>query len=487
MPNQSLITNYAKSTEFDVINDMIEENNETANLLSFNIWQEAKQFAGFSKTMLWAFPVANIMRWKIRKNKQLKHILQFKELLPVRNNIEKGSFAYDSLLFNENIFSLFKNKSHLANLVCLAILFGDEFIDGIAAEHGKENIRQIFADEKFNYYLQYREQAQQFELFYEFDICDVLPLNVLTAKNAKYEITYKAFYLHLLFLLKEMNAYINKLEISIRKEAAQLICKACNKCFDTYKADITAFDLNYTFTDLQHYQKTKDDDIIQVLLTLRAVLLTKKKLNYQAQFSNWSSMVRSMQLYDDMQDIAHDYNYQMNTLAYFAKNYFTNEWQWLQQNSKILQQLKGLKLHAMVCLQMPASVMLTMQYARNIAYTRLNWVQSKITNYLWRKNWLGINNKLLNENKFFVSELMKQDDCTIPLKIHFIKQHVYTANHPLISTEMKTSLVMDIMLMDAELKKYIQKKLGKKQNYFLTSSFLEFPLNKKAALAKQFL
>ncbi|HVX51553.1 MAG TPA: hypothetical protein VHB48_15430, partial [Chitinophagaceae bacterium] len=81
------------------------------------------------------------MRKHIRKNKRLNYILQFKELLQVRNNIEKGSFAYDTLLFKQSAWQVFKNSSHLANLVCLAILFGDEFIDGIAQEHGKHNIR----------------------------------------------------------------------------------------------------------------------------------------------------------------------------------------------------------------------------------------------------------------------------------------------------------------------------------------------------------
>ena len=92
--------------------------------------KEVLHFIQFTGTMLWAFPLALYMRWKIRKNKQLNYILQFKELLQVRNNIEKGSFAYDTLLFKQSPVQLLSNKSHLAKLVCLAILFGDEFIDG---------------------------------------------------------------------------------------------------------------------------------------------------------------------------------------------------------------------------------------------------------------------------------------------------------------------------------------------------------------------
>lgn len=466
--------------EDDVLYFIIEQNKKNENHLLFSFRNELKNFIGFSKTMIWAFPIALFMRWKIRKNKQLKQILQFKELLTVRNNIEKGSFAYDSLLFNENIFSLLKNKSHLANLVCLSLLFGDEFIDGIATTYGKKNVQYILNNEKFNFNLQYKNRDNNtVELFYEFDICELLPLHILNAVNTKYEISYKEFYQHLLFLLKEINRNINKLKYSLRDEAAQLICKACNKCFNTYKEDITSFNANYSFADLQHYQKTKDDDIIQVLLTLRALLLGKKQLNYQAQFTSWSSMVRSMQLYDDIQDIAHDYNFQINTVAFFAKNYFVNEWEWLLQNSELLKQQKGISLHAMVSLYMPASVILTMQYARNISH-KLSWVQHKIENYLWCKNWLGIKNKLLKEKSFCLSSIMSIKNPTIAFKLHLIKKHVNDIIHPLITTEMKFAHAIDIVLFDDELSNLLHKENKFKETYFLKSCFVKFPLEQKA-------
>lgn len=473
--------------EVDVLYFIIEQNKKNEKDLHFNIKSEIKNFIGFSKTMIWAFPIASLMRWKIRKNKQLKQILQFKELLSVRDNIEKGSFAYDSLLFNENIFSLLKNKSHLANLVCLSLLFGDEFIDGIATTYGKKNVQCILSNNKFNFNLQYKNtNSKTIELFYEFDICELLPPYVLNTVNTKYEISYKEFYRHLLFLLKEINRNINKLEYSLRDEAAQLICKACNKCFNTYKEDITSFNANYSFTDLQQYQKTKDDDIIQVLLTLRALLLGKKQLNYQVQFSSWSSMVRSMQLYDDMQDIAHDYNYQMNTVAFFAKNYFVNEWNWLQQNSELLKQQKGISLHALVSLYMPASVILTMQYARNISH-KLSWVQRKIQNYLWCKNWVGIKNELLKEKSFCLSSIMNVKNPSIAFKLHLINMHVNNITHPLITTNMKLAHAIDIILFDDELSELLHKKNKFKKTYLLKSFFVEFPVEKKAKLFKQLL
>lgn len=472
-------------THEDVLHQMLTPGTFADNATHFNWVKETKHFLQFTSTMIWAFPAATFMRWHIRKNKQLRYILQFKELLSVRNNIEKGRFAYDTLLFKENIFSLLKNKSHLANLVCLALLFGDEFIDGIATEHGKKNIQQIFTQQQYNFYLQYRESNGEYELYYEFDICNLLPSEVLNTINIKYGITYQSFYGHLLFLLAEMNRHLNKLHHDIKEEAAQLICRACNKCFDTYKEDITTFNPDYSFNDLREYQKTKDDNIIQVLLTLRAVLLDKKKLNYQSQFAGWGSIVRSMQLYDDMQDIAYDCNFQMNTLDFFARNYFTNEWNWLQQNLENLKQLKGMELAARVSLYMPASVIFTMQYARTIATTKLNWVQCKIQNYLWRKNWLGFNNRLLKEKKFCLSAVMGNTNTSIPQKLHFIQRQVCATDHLLVTEDMRQAHSIDIMLMDDELKKYLFSKIGWQARYQLQCAFVEMPVIVKAALFKK--
>ena len=446
-----------------IVVNLLRENLEYDDAFDNNLSKEVVNFLQFTASMLCAFPIGLYMRNRIRKNKQLNYILQFKELLQVRNNIEKGSFAYDTLLFKQSPFQLFKNKSHLANLVCLAILFGDEFIDGIAAVHGKQNIQAILSSQTVDYYLHHKKWNDRHELYYAFDICDVLPQNVLESTNIKYGITYKAFYSHLQFLLQEMNNHLNKLEDEKAVEAAQLICRACNKCFDTYKTDINEFDENYSLADLLQYQKTKDDDIIQVLLTLRAVLLNKKQLNYQKQFSSWSSMVRSMQLYDDMQDVAGDCNFQMNVLCYFAKNYFTGEWQWLLQHKERLQQCRGLELHSTISLNMPASCIITMQYARNIAHTRLSWVQRKIQNYLWRKNWLGFNNPLLNEKGFCLSAVMNKKDNNLPLKLYYIKRQVEQIESVFITEDMKWAHIIDVALMDDEIKKFLLKKLQVQQ------------------------
>ncbi len=476
---------YSSSDE-EILQELLQNNLKNEAKQKYSLQKELRNFLKFSSTMVWAFPVGLYTRWRIRQNKQLNYILQFRELLSVRNNIEKGSFAYDTLLFNQSPYQLLKNKSHLANLVCLAILFGDEFIDGIATEYGKQNIQTILENNSFNYYLQYRVFNGKIELYYEFDICEVLPKNILETTNNKYEINYQAFYQHLQFLLSDMNCHLNKLDAEKAESAAILICKACNKCFDTYKADINEFNENYTLLNLLEYQKTKDDDIIQVLLTLRAVLLDKKQLQYQKQFSSWSSMVRSMQLYDDMQDVATDCDFQMNTLCYFAKNYFTAEWQWLQQYKATLPQLNGLALHSTVALYMPCSSMMLMQYARNIAHDKLSWVQCKIQNYLWRKNWLGFNNYLLNPQGFCLSEVMYKKNISIPLKLHFIKTQIMQVTDAFITEDMKWAHMIDIVLMDEELKNHLFAKITRKQKYFLTSCYIEYALKEKAALAQQF-
>jgi hypothetical protein len=217
------------------------------------------------------------------------------------------------------------------------------------------------------------------------------------------------------------------------------------------------------------------------------VLLDKKQLQYQKQFSSWSSMVRSMQLYDDMQDVAGDCNFQMNVLCYFAKNYFTAEWLWLQQHKERLQKCKGLELHSSISLHMPASCIITMEYARNIAHTKLSWVQRKIQNYLWRKNWLGFNNPLLNEKGFCLSAIMNKKDNSIPLKLYYIQKQVMQVDHHFISDDMKWAYIIDVALMDDQLKTFLLKKLSRRESYFLTSCYLEFPVEQKAVLIKRIL
>ena len=58
---------------------------------------------------------------------------------------------------------------------------------------------------------------------------------------------------------------------------------------------------------------------------------------------------------------------------------------------------------------------------------------------------------------------------------------------PFITAEMKWAHIADIALMDEELKQFLFKKMTRKEKYFLTSCFIEFPILQKATLIKNLL
>ena len=69
------------------------------------------------------------------------------------DNICKGSFAYNTFLFRKPAFSKNYNNTFLADLTCLALLFGDEFIDGICNETGKTMVQQLLKENGNRFYL----------------------------------------------------------------------------------------------------------------------------------------------------------------------------------------------------------------------------------------------------------------------------------------------------------------------------------------------
>lgn len=475
---------FIQDNGYDFFRPIIQENHHQLNSDKYSFWQELKHFLSFSGNMVWSFPVAQAMRWQVRKNPRLKKILQFEALIPVRNNIEKGSFAYDTLLFKENIFSILCNKSHLANLVCLSILFGDEFLDGIAKKYGRKETKALIFDSSLNFYLQSKVNAEGYcELYYEFDICSLIPKTVLSSVNTKYHIIYTEFYQHLLYLLSEMNRQLQKLPFDKSATCADLICKICNRCFETYKQEVGSFKEFYSLQELENYQQSKDDDIIMLLLNLRAELLSKRTLQYQKQFSSWSNIIRSMQLYDDLEDAAYDCDYQMNICCWIARTHFLNEWQWLLTNKEALKKLQPDEINITIALNMPASCMLVMQYANSISATRLSWVQQKIVNYLWRKNWLGDGNKQHHTaNPFTIPAYL-----SLQGQIKYLVNKTDEINHHLISEEMKKAWVIDTAMMNIRLRKYILNKMKFSQRYMLTQHFLSWNISKKAELLDQLL
>ncbi len=469
-----IISKLQKVNDAYEIEKILLENDSWDNKFEFNKKKELFQFAKFTAQMLFAFPLGLIMRKIIRKNKKLNTILQFPELKSIRSNIEKGSFAYDTILFKQNPLQIIQNKSHLANLVCLSLLFGDEFIDGIATEYGKENIQKVLKNKEVNYYLQSKKINNEIILYYEFDICNVLPKTVLLAQNQKYDITYAAFYNHLQFLLNEINLHLNKLPKHIIEEAVLLICKVCNKCFDTYKTDVQDYTIQYNWNTLLNYQQSKDDEIVTILLELRAILLQKNKPKYQQHFVSWAMMVRSMQIYDDMQDVASDCTYQMNFLVYFAKEFFIEEWHWLQLHKNELLQLNNLQVQQQIALNMPASMQYCLQYNKNITFKNLNWVQQKIQNYLWRKNWLCIDKKLKPNN---------EDN----IDFNTLQTKLLQYNSSNFNNELQYAQILDIIMLHNKERKKLFSIITKSERYILMNNYTSYATYKKSILAKRYL
>jgi hypothetical protein len=483
-PLHSLSANEMEEIEW--LMTILAENKQFDNQYQDSWSAELKHFTKFIGSMLLAFPSGLFMRKLIRRNKQLSFILQFPALLSVRNNIEKGSFAYDTLLFKQSAFQVLQNKSHLANLVCLAILFGDEFIDGLAITAGKQTIRTILQDEKVNCKLQYHSSINETFLYYAFDIRDILPTSTLHTINEKYGITYYEFYDHLLFLLAEMNRNLNLLKPEIRITAAQLICQVCNRCFDTYKTDIAAFKPDYHLRDLLQYLDKKDDDIVHCLLTLRAVLLEKHTTLFTSQFKGWSTMVRSMQIYDDMEDAASDSGYQMNFACYFAYRFYKKEWDWLQATSDKLQLMPTLQRNLMMCLHMPASVIACRQYAKHIIVHQLSWVQKKITGYLWKKNWLGWNNdQYKHDCSAFVA--ITKSPLTKIQKITLLKNSILQIKESLLSEDNLYAHLLETAFLDPALRDDFFRFIPTRTAYFLKHHFFDYPDNRKAFYTRKWL
>jgi len=476
-----------ETAEIEWLISILSSNKKFDVAYSTNWSKEIKQFVSFLGTMLLAFPSGLIMRNIVRRNKRLAFILQFPELLSVRNNIEKGSFAYDTLLFRQSAFQVLQNKSHLANLVCLAILFGDEFIDGIAVTTGKSTIRNILQDQAVDCHLHFKQEGKQTILYYAFDIRQLLAPKTLATKNEKYGITYNDFYDHLLFLLAEMNRHLNMQPANIRDQTAKLICDICNRCFDTYKTDIAAFKEDYHLDELLEYLDRKDDEIVHSLLELRAVLLHKNTPTYTSLFKGWSTMVRSMQIYDDMEDVATDNDYQMNFVCFFAHRFFYKEWEWLQANATAIQSCSNMQRHLLVSVFMPASVIACKQYARHIVLSELNWVQKKITGYLWKKNWLGWGNKQYVSAENIFSNSFFSSAANLHEKIAILQQNILGAKDSFITEDLAYAHMLDTILLDEPLRKSFFSFMPKKEAYWLTHHFFDYPVSSKSIWIQKWL
>ena len=102
-------------------------------------------------------------------------------------NICKGSFAYNTFLFKKPPFSSNYHNSFLADLTCLALLFGDEFIDGVCNEIGKPEVQRLLNENGNKFYLNLKSNSGgRPELEYGFDLHSILPDSIWGIKNEKY-------------------------------------------------------------------------------------------------------------------------------------------------------------------------------------------------------------------------------------------------------------------------------------------------------------
>jgi hypothetical protein len=133
------------------------------------------------------------------------------------------------------------------------------------------------------------------------------------------------------------------------------------------------------------WHEKKNRSIQMRLLELRCVLLGKPVDHFESNFNGWLDIISTMQVYDDMQDCRGDEQFQDNLLLAFASGNFPEEMEWFHKNKK--RQLDDIQWRFAVSLNMPCSVYLCTIFTKDKMLQNMCWVQKKICNYLWKKNW----------------------------------------------------------------------------------------------------
>ena len=392
------------------------------------------------------------------------------------NNICKGSFAYNTFLFRKPAFSKNYNNTFLADLTCLALLFGDEFIDGICTEIGKTTVRHLLKENGNKFYLNIIKKENGYpELEYSFDLHTLIPESILQAKNEKYKISYYDFYELLKDLLDLMNERVQKMKLSVAEKAAIKIKECCDLCFDTFIHDVTD-------TPVQLYHKgiipptawheKKNRSIQLKLLELRCVLFDKKVICFESKYNGWLDIISTMQVYDDMQDCRSDEHFQDNLLLAFASGNFPEEMEWFHENKNKF--LDDKEWRMLVSMHMPCSAYLCTKFTKDRMTQNMGWVQKKICNYLWKNNWF--NPAVSFEPKSHTKNIEKFTEIlnnTFPV-------FKLTASE----TEWK-SYALEIAFHDKQLRKYIFSKSGWLERYFLYFNFIQMSSFEKTGLANK--
>lgn len=398
-----------------------------------------------------------------------KSAFQLPHFYTLWDNICKGSFAYNTFLFRKPAFSRNYDNTFLADLTCLALLFGDEFIDGICNEISKEKVQQLLKENGNKFYLNIKHSVAGPELEYSFDLYKLLPDTVWKLKNAKYGIDYNAFYELLKALLDLMNHRLGKMDGAIAKNAAIKIKEACDLCFDTFIHDVQDTPVQLFYKGMippTTWHEKKNRAIQMELLELRCVLFAKRVDGFEKNFNGWLDIISTMQVYDDMQDCCSDEHFQDNLLLAFASGNFAEEMEWFHQNKNKSYDDEQWRLE--VSLHMPCSVYLCTKFTKDRMVRNMSWVQKKICNYLWKNNWFTPSSSPQQEKHF--DEVLEM---TFP---------VFSLTKS--ETEWK-SYAIEICFHNKQLRKTVLSKASFFERYFLNFNFLHMSSFEKTELAQK--
>lgn len=392
------------------------------------------------------------------------------------DNICKGSFAYNTFLYRKPAFSKNYNNTLLADLTCLALLFGDEFIDGICNETGKVKVQELLKENGNRFYLHINKNEPGYpQLEYSFDLYKLIPEFDWEIKNEKYNISYSEFYTLLKQLLDLMNERLKKMGRSVAENAATKIKEACDLCFDTFIHDVKDTPVQLYYKGMippTVWHEKKNRSIQLKLLELRCLLFDKSIDSFEKKFTAWLDIISTMQVYDDMQDCRTDDHFQDNLLLAFASGNFPDEMKWFHENKKKFFDDEQWRMQ--VSMHMPCSAYLCTKFTKDRMVDNMNWVQKKISNYLWKNNWFKPTadfekrNKTENAKKF--AEVL---NFTSP---------VYQLTKS--ETEWR-SYALEIAFHDKQLRKYILRKAGFLKRYFLFFNFIQMSSFEKTELVNK--
>lgn len=392
------------------------------------------------------------------------------------NNICKGSFAYNTFLFRKPAFSKNYNNTFLADITCLAILFGDEFIDGVCTEIGKPQIQHLLKENGNKFYLNINKKESGYpKLEYSFDLYKLIPETIWEIKNEKYGITYHEFYELLKDLLDLMNDRLKKMKPFIAEEAAIKIKDCCDLCFDTFIHDVKDTPVQLYYKGMippTVWHEKKNRSIQLKLLELRCILFDKIVNGFEKKFNGWLDIISTMQVYDDLQDCRTDESFQDNLLLAFASGGFPEEMEWFHENKKKF--FDDEQWRIMVSMHMPCSTYLCTKFTKNRMTQNMSWVQKKICNYLWKNNWFnpGTNFEKRTKTKN-IERLTEILNNTFPV-------FKLTSSE----TEWK-SYALEIAFHDKQLRRYILSKSGWQEQYFLYFNFVQMSSLEKTRIVNK--